>query len=175
MNKSIDNIVLASDLGVYSSQLLRYCINLAHVEKALITVVHAVEPLGVLADVMLETYVPKDFMQQVRKDGMPNIIEAIKNQVLTSIAEECEFEQISPLLVNDVIVAVGQPQDVVLDVVDSIGADMIVCGSGSNATPLGRTASKILQLSPVPVIMVPATQQAATSRNYHTGNNPQSM
>ena len=163
MSKSISKILCASDLSVFSGHMLRYAISLAKAEKASVILFHSVEPLGVLADAMLESYVPQDFMGQVKTKGMPSIVEAIRQQVVQSVAEECESLGITPALIDDVIVEVGQAEDTILDAIKKHRIDLLLCGSGGqheeHPTPLGSTASKLLQLSPVPVLMIPFSQQ----------------
>ena len=164
MSRNITKILCASDLSVFSSHMLRYAISIAESENASITLFHAIEPLGVLADAMLETYIPQDFMGQVKTKGMPSIIEAIRQQVIESVAEECESLNIPPVLIDDILVEVGTAEDVILKAIKEHKIDLLLCGSGGqdekNPTPLGSTASKLLQLSPVPVLMVPYSQQA---------------
>ena len=62
----------------------------------------------------------------------------------------------------DVRVLSGSPCDVILEEAESQQADLIMMGSnchGSNSPPiLGSVVSKVLQLSKIPVYMVPMAQ-----------------
>ena len=157
-----NRILMATDLSVFSSEIFRYTIELAVKMQAEIVIVHAVEPLGVLADAMLETYVPRAYLDKVREKGMPVIIDAIRQEVMESVAHECEFHNAPVHIVDDLHVGVGEACEVVLNAARQFHANLVVCGSGSpenaQTTALGSTASKILQLSHLPVVMVPASQ-----------------
>ena len=168
MDCTNSTLLMASDLSVFSSEIFRYAVHLASQMGCQMVVVHSVEPLGVLADAMLETYMPNDFLGQVREKGMPVILDAIRQEVLESIAHECEFHNVPVHIVKDLHVGVGDACEVILNAAKDYGVDLIVCGSGSPEHPLptaiGRTASKLLQLSHVPVVMVPASQVADQSK-----------
>ena len=161
-------ILMATDLSVFSSEIFRYTVNMASQMGCKIVAVHSVEPLGVLADAMLDTYMPQDFLDQVREKGMPVIIDAIRKEVLEALAHECEFHQTPVHIISDLFVGVGDACEVILNAAKDYGANLIVCGSGSPEhalqTALGRTASKLLQLSHLPVVMVPSCQ-ATTSKD----------
>jgi len=65
-------------------------------------------------------------------------------------------------LIRAVRVRQGDPAEVILDQARRLDVDMLVIGSHSQGAgaeiPIGRTAVRLLQLSPVPVYMVPLAQ-----------------
>lgn len=79
------------------------------------------------------------------------------------IAERANGLWVAPLVDagvrHRVLLHDGSPVDVVLDVVDEVGADLVVLGSrgigGSPALLLGSTSSQVAQQSPCPVTIVP--------------------
>lgn len=163
----IRNILFPTDLGIYSSYVLQHVSELAEKFDAAITVVHAVEPLGVFADAVLETYVPKDMQLELRQFGMDEVMETIRKQVLDAFKEDFIDSNIDASRIKDVRVIRGQPSDVILDVVKNSQFDLVVMGSHSqrydwNPT-LGSVVSKVLQVSEVPVFMVPLSQFRAFS------------
>ncbi|MGE6385717.1 universal stress protein, partial [Pseudomonas sp. NPDC078416] len=68
-------------------------------------------------------------------------------------------------LIRSVRVVQGDPSNVILDQARLLGVDLLVVGSrskgGEGDTPIGRTAARVLQLSDVPVYMVPMLQRRA--------------
>jgi len=66
-------------------------------------------------------------------------------------------------LIRSVRVIQGDPCEVILDQLRKLSVDLLIVGSHScasaAATPLGRTASRVVQLSTVPVYLVPSLQR----------------
>lgn len=163
----IRNILFPTDLGIYSSYVLQHVSELAERFDAGITVVHAVEPLGVFADAVLETYVPEEMQLELRQHGMDAVMQTIRRQVLEAFKEDFIDSNLDSSRIKDVKVVRGQPSDVILDEANSGRFDLLVMGSHSqrydwNPT-LGSVVSKILQVSEVPVFMVPLSQFKALS------------
>ena len=155
----IKTILFATDLGLYSSYLLQHVFALAERYDAKIEVVHAVEPLGVFADALLETYVPKETFEDLRSYGMIAVMEAIREQVIDVFNDEFIESDLNVARISDISVVRGYPSDVILNRCREVSADLIVLGSHSpnnqQTNLLGSTVSKILQLAVVPVYMIP--------------------
>ncbi|MES2663760.1 MAG: universal stress protein [Pseudomonadota bacterium] len=154
-------ILLATDLSVFGSFLMQCAHQLAVYEDTEIIVVHAVEPLGVFADALIETYVPPEMMAHVRREGMPAVMEAIRTQVMEALEDELTDAQLMRHKVREVIIERGHAADVILSISKEYKADLIVIGSSSSSDhgmPLGSVVSKVLQLSSIPVYMVPLDQ-----------------
>jgi nucleotide-binding universal stress UspA family protein len=66
-------------------------------------------------------------------------------------------------LIRAVRVRQGDPAQVILDQVQRLGVDLLVFGSHAQRVegdvPVGRTAARLVQLSPVPVYMAPLMRQ----------------
>ncbi|MNF02831.1 Universal stress protein family protein [compost metagenome] len=56
----------------------------------------------------------------------------------------------------------GDPAQVILDQISRLAVDLVIVGSHSRGVsadaPLGRTAARVVQLSTVPVYLVPLSQ-----------------
>lgn len=158
----IRTILYPTDLGLYSSYLLQHVATLAENYNAKIVAVHAVEPLGVFADAVLETYVPTDMIGELKQYGLQSVMEAIREQVVEAFEEEFIDYEMDSSRIADVRVMRGSPSDVILEEAKRCRADLIVMGSHSQResyTPvLGSVVSKVLQISPVPVFMVPIAE-----------------
>lgn len=83
------------------------------------------------------------------------------------IAAKVSGEWTAPLRADGVshraVLHDGNPVDVVLQVVDEVGADLVVLGSrGTGGSPvklLGSTSSQVAQLAPCPVTIVPPVDE----------------
>ncbi|MNW05632.1 Universal stress protein family protein [compost metagenome] len=66
-------------------------------------------------------------------------------------------------LIQSVRVFQGDPSQVILEQAQKLSVDLLILGSHSHGaggeTPLGRTAARVLQLSQVPVYLVPLSQR----------------
>ena len=155
----INTILYATDLGIYAPHILQHVLSLAATHTARVVVVHAVEPLGLMADVVVKTYMPKDTKRELEKEGMQRIMRSIKGSIVDAFEDEYIDGNRDLACIRDVRVVCGKPADVILDQAVATGADLIVMGShGHNAvTPalLGSVTAKVLQLAKVPVYMVP--------------------
>ena len=167
----IRTILYPTDLGLYSSYLLQHVATLAESYDARIVAVHAVEPLGVFADAVLETYVPQDMMSELKQTGLQSVMEAIRLQVVDAFEEEFIDYQMDSSRISDVRVVRGNACDVILEEAKRCRADLIVMGSHSqreNYSPtLGSVVSKVLQISSVPVFMVPIAEPQFRQQELH--------
>lgn len=66
-------------------------------------------------------------------------------------------------LIQSVRVLQGDPSQVILEQAGKLSVDLLIVGSHSHGvgaqTPLGRTATRVLQLAKVPVYLVPLVQR----------------
>lgn len=159
----IKTILYPTDLGLNGAVLLQHVVDLANRYEAQIVALHAVEPLGVFADAVLETYIPPDMIGDLRSFGMPAVMEAIRQQVIEAFEEEFIDLNVNAERVRDVRVVRGSPADVILEQQKLLNADVIVMGACSadagHHGALGSTASKVLHRAGVPVYLVPAARQ----------------
>lgn len=157
----VKNILYPTDLGLYGTYVLQHVMEIAEHHDANVMVIHAVEPIGVFADAVLETYVPPEMIGELREFGMPAVMEAIRQQVVEAFEDEIMDCNADISRIIDVQVLRGNPSDVILEQCRRLQVDMIVmgshCGESSNPSLLGSTVSKVLQLAKVPVYMIPIT------------------
>lgn len=164
----IQTILFATDLSVYTSYLLHHVDTLARQYQAKVVVIHAIEPGGEIGDAVVETYLPDDARRELTTQGIPRIMAAVKNRILDALEEEFIDGHSGLSAVRDVQVVPGRAVDVILEQAQHHSADLIVIGSHGQNTPmpnmLGSVTARILQLSRVPVYMVPLTR--TTSSQY---------
>ncbi|MCJ8167799.1 universal stress protein [Atopomonas sediminilitoris] len=158
----IRSILYATDLGLYAPYVLQHALQLAQAHNAKLHVVHAVEPMGLFAESVLQTYVDASVLEQLRENGLGVVMNSIEQRVLEAFREDVTegIEDLSPL--HGVRVVQGDPPQVILDEAEQLGVDLVVIGSHSHGhslhSSLGRTAARLLQLSQVPVYLVPMLQ-----------------
>jgi len=154
----IQKILLATDLGPFASHALEHALDLAVSHQANIIVVHAVEPLSSFAHAMVSTYID-DSVDDRPATEHGQLLNSIRDQIMASL--EGERSDIDPTYdcFSEFRVLQGRPAEVILAEASRVEADLIIMGShgpesmGNNV--LGSVTARVLQLSKVPVYMVP--------------------
>jgi nucleotide-binding universal stress UspA family protein len=158
----IRSILYATDLGLYAPYVLQHALALTRAFNAGLYVVHAVEPLGLFAESVLQTYLDEDRLKELRSKGLNTVMASIEQRVLEGFRDELGEAQHELDVIRAVRVVQGDPPLVILEEAQRLGVDLLVVGSHSHGTeleiPLGRTAARLLQLSEVPVYLVPMLQ-----------------
>ncbi|MWV16643.1 universal stress protein [Pseudomonas sp. L-22-4S-12] len=158
----IRSILYATDLGLYAPYVLQHALALARGLRAELYVVHAVEPMGLFAESVLQTYLDDSTLQELRSKGLGNVMANIEQRVLEGFRDELGDAQRDGELIRNVCVTQGDPSQVILDEARRLAVDLLIVGSHSHGaitdTALGRTAARVLQLSEIPVYLVPMLQ-----------------
>ena len=156
------SILYATDLGLYAPYVLQHALSLARAFQAELHVVHAVEPLGLFAESVLNTYLDQKTLDELRTQGLTTVMASIEQRVLEGFRDEVGETQQDMQMIRSVRVAQGDPAQVILEEARKLGVDLLVVGSHSHGAaqdiPLGRTAARVLQLSDKPVYLVPMLQ-----------------
>jgi nucleotide-binding universal stress UspA family protein len=158
----LSSILYATDLGLYAPYVLQHALSLAKAFQSELHVVHAVEPLGLFAESVLNTYLDEKTLQELRSKGLTTVMASIEQRVLEGFRDEMGEAQQDMQIVRSVRVVQGDPAQVILDEARKLGVDLLVVGSHSHGAaheiPLGRTAARLLQMSETPVYLVPMLQ-----------------
>jgi nucleotide-binding universal stress UspA family protein len=156
------SILYATDLGLYAPYVLQHALSLAKAFHAELHVVHAVEPMGLFAESVLNTYLDEKTLQELRSKGLTSVMASIEQRVLEGFRDEMGEAQQDMQIVRSVLVVQGDPAQVILDEARKLDVDLLVVGSHSHGAahdvPLGRTAARLLQLAETPVYLVPMLQ-----------------
>ena len=159
----IRSMLFATDLGLYAPYVMQHALELARTFKADLYVIHVVEPIGLFAESVLQSYLDEAALSEWQSKGLSTVMATIEQRVLDSFREEWEEGEQDLQWIRSVKVIQGDPCEVILDQLRKLSVDLLVVGSHSQATgvavPLGRTAARVLQLSPVPVYLVPSLQR----------------
>jgi len=160
----IRSMLYATDLGLYAPYVMQHALALARTFKADLYVIHVVEPIGLFAESVLQSYLDEQALSEWQSQGLTTVMATIEQRVLDSFREELGEENEHDLeRIQAVRVLQGDPSQVILDQAQKLSVDLLILGSHSHGagaeTPLGRTAARVLQLSKVPVYLVPLVQR----------------
>lgn len=154
-----NTILFATDLGPFTDYCLQYAAELAAKCNGRLVIVHAVEPLGGLARAVVATYIedgPTKAQQQVDTDTM---LDSIRSRILEALTYDYASTEVDLARVAAIKVVQGKAAEVILAEAGACQASLIVMGSHGaetlNSNLIGSVTSKVLQLSKVPVLMVP--------------------
>lgn len=155
----IRSMLYATDLGLYAPYVLQHALALARTFNAELYVIHAVEPMGLFAESVLQSYLDEDALKELHSQGLNTVMETIEQRVLDGFRDELGEGHQDLALIRTVRVMQGDPSNVILEQAQKLAVDLLIVGSHSRGTegdtPLGRTVARVLQLSEVPVYMVP--------------------
>lgn len=157
----IHSMLYATDLGVYAPFVMQHALSLARTFNAELYVIHAVEPMGQFAESLLQSYLDEQTLDELHSEGVNTVMANIEQRVLENFRDELG-EEADLALIRAVRVRQGDPAQVIIEQAKRLSVDLLIFGSHSQGAgvdvPIGRTAARLLQLSPVPIYMVPLAQ-----------------
>ncbi|WP_440079751.1 universal stress protein [Pseudomonas syringae] len=155
----VRTMLYATNLGLYAPYVTQHALALARTFNAGLYVIHVVEPMGLFAESVLQSYLGEDALQELHRQGVSTFMDAIEQRILDGFREELGEGHQDLSFIRTVRVIQGEPASVILEQVQKLGVDLLVVGSHSQGVEeggsIGRTAARVLQLSEVPVYMVP--------------------
>ncbi|KPB77819.1 universal stress protein [Pseudomonas cannabina] len=155
----VRSMLYATDLGLYAPYVTQHALALARTFNAGLYVIHVVEPMGLFAESVLQSYLGKDALLELHSQGVGAFMEAIEQRMLDGFREEMGEGHQDLSFIRTVRVIQGEPSSVILEQAQKLGVDLLVVGSHSRRVEeggaIGRTAARVLQLSEVPIYMVP--------------------
>ncbi|WP_213877704.1 universal stress protein [Pseudomonas sp. dw_358] len=165
----IRSMLYATDLGLYAPLVLQHALSMARTFNANLYVLHVVEPMGQLAQSVLESYLDQATLDALHEQGLNTVMATIENRVFDTLRQDLGSGNPDLALISALRVRQGDPWQVILEQAETLGVDLMVLGShshvGGKDVPLGRTAVRVLQLAAVPVYMVPLSQQPGAVKN----------
>ncbi len=154
----IKHILFATDLGLYGPYLMKQLSGLVQSTGASVDILHAIEPMGLFAESIIDAYMPEKEREYLRNKGLTEVTERIRLQVMDTLHSEF-LDSLKLINLRDVFVEVGAPAQVIVEQAKLAGSDLIVLGShGQQAYSggaLGSVVSKVLQTTHIPVYMIP--------------------
>ena len=159
----IRSILYATDLGIYAPVVMQHALGMALSFRADLYVVHVVEPMGLFAESVLQSYLDERALNELQQQGISTMLSNIEQRVLDSLREEFAERQQDLALIRSVKVIQGEPSQVILEQSLKLAVDLLVLGSHAQPTGgeshLGRTAARVIELAQMPVYLVPLVQR----------------
>ncbi len=154
----INRILYATDLGMYGPYLMEHVAALVQSTGAKVDILHVVEPMGLFAESVIDSYMPEKEKEYLRSKGLSEIIEKIRLQVIDTLNSEYA-NTLKLINLDRVEVKVGEPSKVILKQSGLVEYNLIVmaghsqqeCASGM----LGGVTERVLKASKVPVYVLP--------------------
>ena len=163
----ISHILYATDLGLYGPYLMTQVAILAQSTGAKVDILHVIEPMGLFAESVIDSYMPEKEKEYLRDKGMSEIIEKIRLQVIDTLNSEYA-KSLELINLSEVVIEVGDPAKVILEQSSLRGCDLVVlaghgkqeCGPGS----LGEVTKRVLNDSQLPIYVLPKISLAELER-----------
>lgn len=161
----INTILFATDLGVFTAHGLVHVEALAEKFNASIAIVHAVPPIGDLAAAVVRSHCSELVKAEVLKTPhIKGLLESVREDIFESLLKDPSHSGELLARIHSINVLPGQPAAVILEEADRLGADLIVMGSHGigalDSRVLGSVVTKVMQLTRVPVYLVPMMDPA---------------
>lgn len=154
----IKHILFATDLGLYGPYLMKQLAEVVQGTGASVDILHAIEPMGLFAESIIDAYMPEKEREYLRNKGLAEVTDRIRLQVMDTLHSEFS-DSLKLINLRDVFVEVGAPAQVIIERAKLTGCDLIVLGSHGqqayNGGMLGSVVSKVLQTTHIPVHMIP--------------------
>ncbi|VFB21657.1 universal stress-like protein [Pseudomonas fragi] len=131
----IRSILYATDLGIYAPVVMQHALGMARSFSADLFVLHVVEPMGLFAESVLQSYLDEQALSELHQQGMSTMLSNIELRVLESLREELAGWEQELALIRSVKVIQGEPSHVILEQSQKLSVDLLILGS--HAQPSG--------------------------------------
>ncbi|KEZ74312.1 universal stress protein UspA, partial [Pseudomonas syringae pv. syringae FF5] len=124
-------MLYAADLGLYAPYVTQHALALARTFNAELYVIHVVEPLGLFAESVLQSYLGEEALKELRGRGVNAFLSGIEQRMLDGFREELGEGHSDLSLIRTVRVVQGEPASVILEQAHRLNVDLLVVGSHS--------------------------------------------
>ncbi len=111
----VRSMLYATDLGLYAPYVTQHALALARTFNAGLYVIHVVEPMGLFAESVLQSYLGKDALLELHSQGVGAFMEAIEQRMLDGFREEMGEGHQDLSFIRTVRVIQGEPSSVILE------------------------------------------------------------
>lgn len=122
----IRSMLYATDLGLYAPYVMQHALALARTFKADLYVIHVVEPIGLFAESVLQSYLDEKALNEWQSQGLTTVMATIEQRVLDSFREELGEGEQDLKLIRSVRVIQGDPCEVILDQLRKLSVDLLI-------------------------------------------------
>ncbi|OQW99383.1 MAG: hypothetical protein BWK74_02300 [Desulfobacteraceae bacterium A6] len=165
---NIKKILYATDLSDNARHVFAYAVSLAVKYSASITILHVVHEVPAFTDRSVANYIEADIWKEIKKRHLEDARQvligkrkehlAIK-EILDQFAKKVQSaDEASKFDFDEVLVEIGNPVEVILEVAENRNCDIIVMGKTGQgfieAALMGSTATRVVRRSKKPVLVV---------------------
>ncbi|MBW2094159.1 MAG: universal stress protein [Deltaproteobacteria bacterium] len=158
MVPEIKKILYPTDLSKNARYAFSYAASIANHYGAGVTILHVLEEPSPVALNMVTDIVGKDRWEKMRKEKQESVIQTIKSRLQNFCDEVSEELPACPFIVDDILVKIGHPVDVILAEREQSNCDLVVMGSRGrgilSGAVLGSTSKRVLRRCDKPVLVV---------------------
>lgn len=122
----IRSMLYATDLGLYAPYVMQHALALARTFKSDLYVIHVVEPIGLFAESVLQSYLDEKALSEWQSQGLTTVMATIEQRVLDSFREELGDGEQDLKLIRSVRVIQGDPCEVILDQLRKLSVDLLI-------------------------------------------------
>jgi len=165
---NIKKILYATDLSDNARHVFAYAVSLAVKYSASITMLHVIHEIPAFADMSVANYIEADRWEQIKKRHLDDARQALIGKrtehlaikdVLEQFAEKVKSaDEASKFDFDEILVEIGNPVQVILEVAETRNCDIIVMGKTGQGliegTLMGSTATRVVRRSKKPVLVV---------------------
>jgi len=158
MTPDIKKILYATDLSESARYAFGYAADLADKYKATLTILYVMENLNYTSEVQVSEMVGPEIWEKLKRQKQEYLSQKIQARLETFCTEMETLHDSCQLLAQNIRIERGNPQEVILETSQQMGADLIVMGThGYNILKdafIGGTARKVVRHSEVPVLVI---------------------
>ena len=163
MIPEIKKILYATDLSESARYAFGYAADLAAKYKATLTILYVMEKLNYTSEVQVSEMVGPKIWEKLKRQKQEYLTQKIQTRVETFCTEMAAIHDSYQPLGQNILIERGNPQEVILETSQKMGADLIVMGThGYNILKdalIGGTARKVVRNSEVPVMVIRLPQK----------------
>ena len=158
MIPDIKKILYATDLSKNARYAFGYAASIANRFGARITILHVLEELSHSATIRLAAMLGEDKWQEVQDRNIHDVLDTIRTRLETFCQDADKELEECPYLVDDVVIKLGEPVEIILSQAEEIGCDLVVMGTHGHGlladAMMGSTATRVVRRSQLPVLIV---------------------
>ncbi len=158
MLPEIKKILYATGMGAGSPHVFRYAMTMAKQHDAEIIAVSALETLSSFAQSLVAVHIPSEQQECIHTEAHTHAREKLEQRIKQLFDKEVANDPQSKQRLSEIRIEDGPPAQVVLQVAEEIGADLIIMGSHRHTVlgdaMLGTTTHKVLHSTSRPVLVV---------------------
>jgi len=154
----IRKILYPTDLSKNARYAFSYAASIANHYGAGVTILHVLEEPSPVALGMVTDIVGRERWEEMRKEKQESVIKTIKTRLQDFCDEVSEELPACPFIVDDILVKIGHPVDVILAEREKADCDLVVMGSRGrgilSGAVLGSTSKRVLRRCKKPVLVI---------------------